>query len=126
MDTRFTTKTRHPLTRVGHLFQNEFLMLTVLLPAKDQSEFPLALDWTMPAGCARHGQSLPLPSGERQTRRPSRRLPGFSGRMGNFRAALLLHSDLDVLALDLYAIETDFTVGLQSIESGFRIRCCAS
>src|SRR5688572_4191769 len=62
MDTRFTIKTRHPLTRVGHLFS---------------------------------------------------------------KCAVLLHSDLDVVALDLYAVETDFTVGLQSIESGLRIRLYA-
>ena len=37
----------------------------------------------------------------------------------------LLDSDLHVVAIDLYAVEADFAVGLQSIESGFRIRFCA-
>jgi hypothetical protein len=37
----------------------------------------------------------------------------------------LLDPDLDVVAFDLYAVETDFTVGLQSIESSVGIRLCA-
>ena len=99
-------------------------MLTTLLPAKVRREFAGAR--LGHAGWLRPAWPVFAVTLGREANTPSRSSLAcvLIGRMGNFCAALL-DSDLDLVAFDFYAVETDFTVGLQSIESGFRIRFCA-